>query len=170
MIEIRHNEEGWWIGPLESYDEAEDYFKEIQRRGWRMNPNDIMEPSDTLLELTIICVIIGLVLRLYYEIRIRRRWSKMKLWQEILLWFASAMVLVSSAVLAGYVYVWVDDWEGNLEGAILPFVASVFSFFLLLFPLIFCWGIIYNRIEEGNLIWNFNATVWTTKARNVRTQ
>lgn len=33
MIEIRHNEEGWWIGPLESYDEAEDYFKEIQRRG-----------------------------------------------------------------------------------------------------------------------------------------
>lgn len=32
-IEIRSNEEGWFIGPFDSYDKAEDWFFRIHERG-----------------------------------------------------------------------------------------------------------------------------------------
>ena len=67
---------------------------------------------------------------------------------EIILWFVSWMVLTSSLVIAGMVFTWVDDWEGNIEGALLPLVASAHVFALLLFPLIYCWGVLYRRLED----------------------
>lgn len=66
---------------------------------------------------------------------------------EFILWFVSLLVLTSSLVLAGMVFVWVDG-RNNIPGSILPLTVSTCVFALLLFPLIYCWGILYRRLED----------------------
>lgn len=66
---------------------------------------------------------------------------------EVILWFVSWMVLTSSLALSGMVFTWVDD-RNNIPGAVLPLTVAACVFALLLFPLIYCWGVLYRRLED----------------------
>lgn len=65
---------------------------------------------------------------------------------EIILWFVSWMVLTSSLVIAAMVFIWVDE-RNNIPGSFLPLSVSACVFAMLLFPLIYCWGVLHRRLE-----------------------
>ena len=47
---------------------------------------------------------------------------------ELLVYLGCLLILFFTSWLAVLVYICVDEWEGHLEGSILPFVMSVLAF------------------------------------------
>lgn len=64
----------------------------------------------------------------------------MKFLIEVGIWAGCFTILVCAVTVSSIVYGWVDDWEGNIEGAILPFVVASTVFTLFFMPLAYLWG------------------------------
>lgn len=49
-------------------------------------------------------------------------------WKNIIgffTWLGAVLTLILAVLVGVVVYGWVDDWEGNIEGSLLPFVTAV---------------------------------------------
>ena len=79
-------------------------------------------------------------------------------WENIigfLVWLGTVFILTLGAIVGVVVYGWVDDWEGNIEGSLLPLVVVVMVSLLFLTICIYLYGKyviipIKNRIEVNS--------------------
>lgn len=60
---------------------------------------------------------------------------------DILIWIGSIACLISSIWIGLIVYLFVDEWEGHIQGALLPFVIAI----LATFPFLMALGYLYGR-------------------------
>lgn len=65
------------------------------------------------------------------------------LWKKIitfLVWLGAILCLTFSLIIGVMVYGWIDDWEGNVEDSLIPFVVSVVVVTLMIFPIAHLYG------------------------------
>lgn len=70
-------------------------------------------------------------------------------------WLGTVFILTLGAIVGVVVYGWVDDWEGNIEGSLLPFAVATMVSLSFLMICIYLYGRyvivpVENRIEVNS--------------------
>lgn len=79
-------------------------------------------------------------------------------WENIigfLVWLGTVFILALGAIIGVVVYRWIDDWEGNIEGLLLPLPVAAMVSLLFLTICIYLYGKyviipVENRIEANS--------------------
>ena len=64
---------------------------------------------------------------------------------DLVLYLLAVLILISAAIPSLFVYQMVDDWQGNIPGALVPFSTGAMVYAFVLGPLIYAWGILYTK-------------------------
>lgn len=60
--------------------------------------------------------------------------------KNFLIWAGCVLVLVIGACISAEAYIYVDDWQGNIEGSLSPFVVAAALFGLFMMPASYLYG------------------------------